>query len=131
MRNLSSSELAQISGGRRRAQSSLLDEATHNRVLQPAEENFWIWNGSGFGGATTWNVWSPYVPNSTSSYGVFTMSNGSYGLYSSNSGLLGGLSYNPSGGYYSVTAIDTIGNFQVSGTLSTNHSVGLTVKYSY
>lgn len=130
MRNLSSSELAQISGGRR-AQSTMLGNATHNNVFQPAEENFWTWNGSGFSGATSWNLYSPYVPNSSASYGVFEMGASSFGLYSQSSGFLGALTYNPSGNYYSGTVIDTVGNFQVSGTLSSNHSVGFTVKYSY
>lgn len=130
MRNLSSSELAQISGGRR-AQSTMLDNATRNHVIKPAEEDFWVWGGTSFTGATSWGVYTPPVPSSSESLGVFSMANGGLGLYGGEAGYLGALTYNSSGGYFSITAIDTIGNFQVSGTASSNHSVGFTVKYSF
>ena len=130
MRNLSSSELAQISGGRR-AQPTMLGSATRNHVLKPADEPFWVWGGGGFTGATAWNFYTPPVPNSSETLGVFSMSNGGLGLYGGQAGYLGALTYNPSGSYFSITAIDTIGNFQVSGAASTNGSVGFTVKYSF
>ncbi len=130
MRNLSSSELAQISGGRR-AQSTMLGNATHNNAIQPALEDFWSFDGLGFTGATGLNVYTPFVPNSSASYGIFSQGSTSYGLYSSESGYLGGLSYNTSSNAYTLTAVDTIGNFQVTGSVSSNHSAGFTVKYSW
>ena len=133
MRNLSSSELAQISGGRRAQarRSTTIGYNMRNVGIEPAEENFWIWGGGAFTGATAWNLYTPNVPCSSSSYGVFSTNNGGYGIYSGSSGLIGALTYTPSGNYYSGTVIDTIGNFQVSGTLSSNHSVGFTVTYRH
>lgn len=130
MRNLSSSELAQISGGRRPT-STMLGNATNNHVIKPADENFWIWGGSSFTGATAWNLYTPYIPNSNAGYGVFSTSSGSLGLYGTDSGYLGALTYNSAGNYFGITAIDSIGHFQISGTATTNGSVGFTVKYSF
>lgn len=132
MRNLSSSELTQISGGRR-ARSTMLGSATHNNSIQTMDENFWLWGGSDFTNAWALPVaqYTPFVPNTNSDYGVFTESNGNYGVYSGSSGLLGALTYNPTGNYWGATVVDTIGNTQVAATVYSNHSVGFTVRVNF
>jgi hypothetical protein len=133
MRNLSSSELTQISGGRR-ARSTMLDSALRSNSPQyGGDEQFWLWSGSDFTNAWALSVsqYTQYVPNTTSSYGVFTESNGNYGVYSQSSGLLGALTYNPTGNYWGATVVDTIGNTQVGATVYSNHSVGFTVKVNF
>ena len=124
MRNLSASELNQISGGRR-AESSMLGDATHNNTLQPAEENFWTFGGGGWNIALSTQIFAPNLPGTASSYGVLSIPGTSdFGVYrTSSSGFMGALTYNPGSNNFTASVHDSIGNVDLGATMSTGHAV--------
>jgi len=112
MRNLSSSELSQISGGRR-AQSPMLANAGHNNTIKPAFEDFWLGGlATGYTGnfseMSSFSDFTPFVPQSNIAVSVVANAGG-VGVAAAVGGYMGALTTDGHGGF-TGTFTDTFSN---------------------